>query len=147
MPEIEEIMDESESIPSILLNETLNEILDLIDLALVLENYHKHPSSVWITVGKNAYQEGTWFAAICNGCGSIDWIDMSNNGAFRDDGGLTRLQLKELIDEDSCFLALQQIYAELRNKYAEEFFESKGFIKPDHGLHNRFGFYIVRKVN
>lgn len=147
MIEIEEIMDEGESVPSILPNETLNMVLDLIGLALELESYHRYPSSVWITVGKNAYQEGTWFAAICYGCGGINWIDMSNSGAFREDGGLTRLQLKKLDNEDMCYAALQQIYAELRNKYTEEFFESKGFIKPDHGVHNKFGFYIVRKVH
>ena len=140
-------MDESEGAPEILSDVVLNEVLDLIDLALTLEDGQGYPDSVWITAGANNYQNGMWFAAIRNGRGSIDAINMTNNGTFKGEGGLVRLQLKGLASEDLCYAALQQINAGLRNKYAEEFFESKGFRKPDHGVHNKFGFYIVRKVN
>lgn len=143
--DIEEIMDESEGAPEVLSDTVLNEVLDLIDFALILEDGHEHPSNVWITAGTNVYQDGMWFAAIRQGYGCIAEMNMTNNGTFKDDGGLVRLQLKGLASEDLCYAALQQINAGLRNKYAEEFFESKGFKKPAHEPYNVAGFYILRK--
>lgn len=144
--EIEEIMDESEGAPEVLSDVVLHEVLDLINLALILENAHDDPSSVWITVGTNRYQDDIWFAAIRQGWGCIADIDMTNNGTFKKDGGLVRLQLKGLTSEEVGYEALRQINAGLRNKYAEKFFESKGFKKPAHEPSNTAGFYIMRKV-
>ena len=145
--EIEEIMDESEGAPEVLSDMVLNAVLVLINRALIVESGYRYPSNVWITAGTNVYQDGMWFAAIRQGCGCIAEVDMTNDSAFENDGGLVRLQLKELIDEDLCYAALQQINAALRNKYAEEFFESKGFKKPAHEPYNVAGFYILRKEN